>query len=129
MQTMCRQAVTRYRPRVIRKVCNTIEDARDAVAEMAAHGRAGGLLLSADNIEDRTIGFCCSGGSKRWVFPLTKIRQRTFRPVFKEWLNTTEGRAAIAGTANKAAGGWFKKEGKARPESCLLCAVAEVMES
>lgn len=114
---------------MIQKICWTIGDARLAVEEMREHGRAGGLLLSADNIEERTIGFNCSGGSKRWVFPLTKIKERVFQPLFKEWLNTADSRMKMAHAANQVADKWFKEEGRDRPESCLLCAVAEVMES
>lgn len=114
---------------MIRKVCRTAEDAKAAVEEIVAHGRAGGLLLSADDISERTVGFRCSGGGKTWTFPLERVKDRTFQSVFKKWLDTTEGRTGIIGTANEAAKKWLEREGKARPESCALCAVSEIMES
>jgi len=114
---------------MIQKVCLTAGEAREAILEIIAHGRAGGLLLADDSIAERTIGFSCSGGGRRWAFPVSKIKERVFSSVFKEWLDTVDSRKKVAHTANRITEEWFKKEGKTKPKSCTLCLVGDVMES
>lgn len=105
-----------------------MEDAREAVKEMRDHGMAGGFLAPSDDRNDKTVGFRCSGGV-RWAFPLIRVKERTFTPLFDDWLNTLDSRLKFAASVNKVIEARFRNMSRERPDDCSLCAVSEVMDS